>query len=120
MKILDTLRYILQYYGVNRGAGHTNAMLDGAMSTPSAIVITATHKQSMDFRWQGVPNTCVSLSEITHRLMGTRSPIVFDNRAMMVLLGDATKEIERLQNRVDELEEREVDLLLNLQQQIQA
>lgn len=105
MNIRLTLQSIEEFYRKRPGVGHTTAMIEGARSVPACIVLSGsstTHQQAMR---SILPERCV-VKRLSDPLLGLPAvPMVLDNFAIYELCLAARKEIERLENRIAQLEE---------------
>lgn len=94
--IKETLKSLSHYFLVNRGVGHTNAVLEGAKNVPNATILTL-DRRTQDDLGDAAPN---SLSIALHKLdylRGMNNPLVIDNGALTYIFSAAVEEIERLE-----------------------
>jgi hypothetical protein len=113
MKIKEKLQEIVQYFGVNRQVGHTTTMLHGTLKNDEPVIIIAHNQTGVNHIKNITKKTdkVVSLESLNSSLKGQRSPLVFDNAALHLLLMDSLGEISSLELDVREEKEKMGDLL---------
>jgi hypothetical protein len=113
MKIKEKLQEIVQYFGVNRQVGHTTTMLHGTLDNTEPVVIIAHNQTGVNHIKNITKKTdkVVSLESLNSSLKGHRSPLVFDNAALHLLLLDSLGEISSLELNVREEKEKMEDLI---------
>ena len=105
--IKSKLKSIVDLYTVLRQCGHTTAVLEGAKNT-NAIVITH-HNGMGDYIDELTENKVKTVSiNSLERLRGMRTPIVFDNAALMELASDALREINKLESTITSLKKSKI------------
>lgn len=114
MNITKTLDEIIAYLRVNRGVGHTTAVLRGAQNVEKSIVVCHDERSARTLQRQTTPNTrTVSLGAVGNCcLRGHNAPLAVDNAALEQLLVAARNQIARLSdqiNRTNQLVEKEVE-----------
>jgi hypothetical protein len=100
--ILNKLHNILEYYYRARQVGHTKLILNAAdcIKNADATVVIAQHidREALD-----IPKDVktVTIDEFNTRMLGVYSPIIFDNHAIVSLLGESVREIRQQQRRAE-------------------
>lgn len=102
MNIKEKLEILYRYYMSTRGVGHSYTMLNGFNNNSNAKVIV---RNSVHGKVLGIDHRkTVSLNEL-EKLYGMNNPIIFDNFAMMGLIGDALMEIRSLEAEIEILKQ---------------
>jgi hypothetical protein len=107
---LDTLR---RYYEVTHGVGHTHTLMVGTSAAPRALILGATEWEAEAIAQDsGLPrgqarswNADPAL--FAAQLQGHREPLAIDNQALILLLGEALAELDRLASLLRLLTEHE-------------
>ena len=103
MNIKRILRELVGYLKNNRGAGHTTAMLEGALSN-RCVVVSGTTDQALRLAREGIVLS-LSVGDVSEfRLRGYKNPIAFDNSALEAILEQSVNRIESLESYVGILE----------------
>ena len=107
MNIKNTLAAIEQHFAKHRQVGHTTTMLQGVENAGPCMVVAANAQHRYQLQ-DLVPPPCVVITlEPAETWMGLPPlPTVFDNYAIYKLCGDARREIERLENELEELQQK--------------
>lgn len=100
--IENTLQTLCTYYDVNRQAGHTTAMIEGAdrlaENGEARALILCHNKMWADKMKKMAPRaiaiTANSSYHLDTRLRGYRGPLVIDNAALQQILGAALYKIQ--------------------------
>ena len=97
---IKRLRALYEYYFSSRGAGHTTAMLRGALVT-DAMILVANYQSGESV--QRIADTAKRLkfisyaSDLQEQLRGTSAPLAIDNQAMMFILKDALGVVDQFE-----------------------
>ena len=105
MNIKSKLEDVVRLYSGLRQVGHTTAVLEGAKNT-NAIVIT--HDSGMKEYIGGLTGgktECRSINNLGS-LIGIRSPIVFDNAAILELAMASLHRINQLESELSRAREK--------------
>lgn len=98
--VRTTLQELLTYYHVNRGAGHTAAVVAGAENLEDCIVVAA-NQSSAALLSKGNMFTVVTLAGLENGdTRGRRCPMVLDNHAVIELARQSLAEIARLEAKI--------------------
>ena len=93
MKIKEKLEIIRHYYATTRQVGHTTLMKEGTNNTDKKFVLV--------FKKLGKVFGCDEKDQVSwnnlKRLIGEDRPMVIDNGVVWLMLNEAIKEIERLE-----------------------
>jgi hypothetical protein len=100
--IKEKLLSFAHYYTINRGVGHTRAMIDGAARTPKAFVIVESLHSAQRLDPSIDLHRVVSMHNLS-KLRGLRAPITFDNIVLQNLFRESASEISRLEKEVEKL-----------------
>jgi len=105
MSIKDKLELIQDYFNRNARAGHTTAVMKGAVET-NATVVSATHELGRIFkeRYPGVSTVGMHQLEKLDGYEG--SPLVFDNYTICCLFEEVLEEFSKRDMRNEELMQR--------------
>lgn len=99
--IKETLQHLVRYYDTNRGVGHTSAVINGAQNTNGCVVVTAYRGDALQYAAQDT-FTMMTLKDLRDdKLLGRRSPLVFDNHAITELVRQSLAEIARLEKTIE-------------------
>lgn len=108
---LNKLHNILEYYYRARQVGHTKLILDAVdcIKNADATIVIAQHK---DRGALDIPRDVktVTIDEFNTRMLGVYSPIIFDNHAIVSLLGESVREIRKQQRRAELAEHQLKDI----------
>lgn len=109
-KMLDTnnelkqLLVLAKYYRINRQAGHTTAMLEGALNVDNALVLT--HNQmfadTLKRQSKGNGTQFISPYKTDERLLGQKRPLLIDHHHLANLI-EALPDIYAQQQAISEL-----------------
>lgn len=98
--VKKTLQELLTYYHVNRGVGHTSAVIAGAENLEDCIVVAA-NQSSAALLSKGNMFTVVTLAGLENGdIRGRRCPMVLDNHAVIELARQSLAEIARLEKTI--------------------
>lgn len=96
------LQDYLAYYQINRGAGHTQAVLKGAVNTGNTLLVCAS-RQSAEIL-NGEVDTVILFD--SDKLRGFTRPLVWDNYALVTMFSMALTEINALDRRARVAEDK--------------
>lgn len=101
MKIEETLEELVLYLDTTRRVGHTTAIMRGAIDVPETRIVVANladgrHMEKNLMRAQVIP------LDNLFALRGLRAPLVLDNAALLRLMRESLREIERLKIKAGE------------------
>jgi hypothetical protein len=90
-----------EYFATRRGCGHTRAMLQGAMNVErvSVLIPSNSFRGYIEDKLRGKKVTFVSWQGI-EGLGASSNPLVIDNAATFLILGDALDEIRKLRSEI--------------------
>jgi hypothetical protein len=111
MKDKSIGEYLLEYLGINRGIGHTEAAIIGLQNNPEAIMLVANYKQAK--RLSNEHFIDINQFHIIGRpLEGVHKPVVIDGFALDIIIQEL---IDKYKTKIYELEEdkRKLHSLLN-------
>lgn len=91
------LETLARYFATTRQAGHTTAMLNGALDTERCQILAPDHRTGGMLQKLAPDAAVISMENLDHELRGVRLPLVVDNSAMSEILSLALREIERLE-----------------------
>jgi hypothetical protein len=101
MVIKKILEEIVQYFSATRQVGHTTTMLHGTIDNTEPVVIV-THNHEHGRYIQNLTkksDITTSIYAITNgTLRGRKSPIVFDNAALHIILSESLEKINLLED----------------------
>ena len=98
--IKHTLKELVTYYDVNRGVGHTSAVVAGAENLEDCIVVAA-NQSSAALLSKGNMFTVMTLAGLENGdARGRRCPMVLDNHAVTELARRSLAEIARLECKI--------------------
>jgi hypothetical protein len=104
MRIFEQLRNVARHLEMTRGAGHTLTMLNGAKHTSNAIILCHTIAYGESLKEQNAVRNTATTPEMLGNLVGfSPRPLALDNQAVLQLMNDAVREIERLEHEVSRL-----------------
>jgi len=87
--IRNIVRGIIEYYNYSKGVGHTRLAYEGLQNTPNAKIVLPDIQQT-NRAIQGVHlNDILTLEHFDHsknKLRGIKSPIVFDNHTIDIIM----------------------------------
>lgn len=107
MNIKDTLTAIEQHFAKHRQVGHTTTMLNGVANAGPCMVVAANAQHRYQLQELVPPSCVVKTLEPAETWIGLHPlPTVFDNYTIYELCGDARREIERLENKLEELQQK--------------
>ena len=95
MNTKTKLETLAQYYATTRQAGHTTAMIKGAVNTERCVILAPNHHTGEMLQKLAPAAKIVSLEN--PELRGMRLPMLVDNSTMSRILSLALCEIERLE-----------------------
>jgi hypothetical protein len=106
------LRNIVAYYSTVRQVGNTTMMVEGVnkhllgFKCDKPVVMIGNGQQGRLFRELCPGADQVSWSGNLEGLRGRRQPLAWDNCAILMMADEAAQEIEKLQEEVDQLNDR--------------
>jgi hypothetical protein len=101
--IKEKLRFLRDYYAVNRGVGHSNMMVNGSELTPKGIIVAADMQSGRNLAVTA--DRAVSIHSLNN-LRGRTNPIAIDNAALYILFDASLKRIEELEQEVVRLKSK--------------
>jgi hypothetical protein len=96
-KTAEKLALLKMYFDTRRGAGHTRAMIQGAINAKDVIILSHNHRYGHDLQRGCRHARIISWEDGLGDLKGRGGPLVIDNAAMAVVLGDVLDMLKELQ-----------------------
>lgn len=101
--IKTTLTELILYYNLNRGVGHTSAVIAGAENVSDCLVVAA-NIQDLRRLAEGDMFKVMTLAELGNgKMLGRTCPMVLDNHALTELARQSLLEISRLEDKIREM-----------------
>lgn len=100
MEIKEILFNIVNYFIYTRGAGHTEAVLNGVENTEDCFMMVSDDRQTKDLLRKSVKlsGKIIDFSHFeTNKLRGFRKPLVFDNFVLTIIFSRSLNRIQELE-----------------------
>lgn len=110
MSIKSKLKYLHDYYLINRRVGHTRLLKEGTDNYKGdkfILCYNMEHGKAMGFN----PNKEVLSWQSMEKLLGHKKPLAIDNETIIVILDETLKEINKLENEIQKFKEQRKQLI---------
>lgn len=111
MNIRNILSGLAAYLHASRRAGHTTAMIRGAINTEHVVVLAHTHAYASQLQ-RLIPGAKVISMHSIELLRGRQDPLVVDNSALCDICYSALAEIGRMEDHMRKLSNEKDDAML--------